>query len=225
MTRTRWLAPAVAGALVALAPLVGQAEPPSTGTDATTPAPHITPDPPDERRLHLQLDADAVFGLGGQMFLGTRIHAKGYTPVWHRPKATGTVDLGVQFLYGNEPVFLAPWLDPERVQGANHHVQAVVTAGHTFHLGRRRRAGLGGHLYGGLNHWTSSYRVEYAEEGVSGRSVVRRNHMVGGGQIELSVRLHRRVGLDFACGAPFPTQSVYVLTRMFVGVGLSLYLR
>lgn len=227
MSRAGWLANAFAGAAVALAPgaVFAQSPPAEVSPDGPATAPHVTAEPVAERRLHLQLDADAIFGIGGQMFLGTRVHLTGYTPIWYRPKATGTIDVGVQLLYGNEPVFMAPWLDPEEVRGATHHVQAVATVGHTFHLGRRRRVGLGAHLYGGLNHWTSSYRVEYPDEGVEGHSVVRRNHLLGGGQLELAVRLSRRVGLDFVLGAPFPTKPEALLTLAFIGTGLTFYLR
>ncbi len=178
-----------------------------------------------ERTLHLRLGTDVVFGIGGQMFLGSRLHLTGYTSVWNRPRATGTVDGGVQLLYGNEPLFLAPSLDSTMVSGAGHHVQTLVSVGHTFHVGKRRRVGLGTHVWGGWNHWSSAYRVRYAEEGIEGRQAVRRNHFIGGGQFELDVRLARWVGLNFVVGAPFPTQTSYAITMLFVGLGPTFYLR
>ncbi len=176
-------------------------------------------------RVHLQLDADATWGIGGQMFLGTQLRLAALIEHWQTRHAAGTWDLGVNFAYQNEPTFLAPWLDSSQVSGAGHRVQLVASLGHSAHLGRLRRVALGLHLYGGYNYWRSDYAVEYANEGVSGGAVVDDHLPVIGGELRLGVRVHRRVGLNLAIGAPFPTTTSYAISMLHVGLGLSFYLR
>lgn len=187
--------------------------------------PHVREGGETERRLRLRLGGAVTYGIGGQSFIGGLVHVVGYTPVWNTRRATGTLDLGVQLHYGNEPVALAPWLRGMDVEGATHRVQALLTAGHSFYMGRRRRAGLGLHLFAGLNHWRSAYTLHYPDEMIHGSAVVARNKFVAGGQIMFDYRLSRRVGLYVLAGGPFPFQSSYVVTIFAVGLGLTVYLR
>jgi hypothetical protein len=192
---------------------------------ATPPAPHLPEAGGRDGRIHLQLSADATYGIGGQSYLGGNLRLDAYTAVWARRKVTGTIDFGGQLAYGNEPTWLAPWLSDGTISGATHRVQLLATFGHTFHLGKRRRFAFGTHLYGGWNHWRSSYSLNYPHEGVSGEETVARNHAIVGGQIELGYRFHRRVGVHAVLGGPFPIQSSYAITLFHVGLGLTVHLR
>ena len=193
--------------------------------DAMPPPPHVPESDSKDDRLHLQLSADATYGIGGQSYLGANLRLDAYLPVWSRRSVTGTVDFGSQFAYGNEPTWLAPWLAGAGITGATHRIQLVATFGHSFHLGKRRRFSLGTHLYGGWNHWRSSYAVNYPNEDVSGEATVSRNHLIAGGQLEFGYRFHRRVGVHAVLGGPFPTQSSYAITIFHVGLGLTVHLR
>lgn len=189
--------------------------------------PHVPESGGKDQRLHLRLSGDALFGIGGQSFLGADLRfVGGYAP-WSAGRATGSLELGVQLQYGNEPIWLAPWLNGASVSGATHRTQLVLLAGHRFHMGKRRRVELGTHLYGGLNHWLSSYAVEYAAVDVQGSAAVSRATFVFGGQLELGFRFTRRIGGQLVMGAPIPTprSSSYVQSLVFVGLGLTIYLR
>jgi hypothetical protein len=186
--------------------------------------PHIQEGGETERRLHLALDAAFFYGIGGQSTLGAQVHLTGYTALWNTRLATGSLDVGLQLAYGNEPTALAPWFD-ENTQGAAHRIQALVTLGHSFHMGARRRFALGLHLFGGLNHWISSYTVRYPNEGVNASATVTRDHFVSGLELKMSYRFSKHVGANLIMGAPFPYPSSYVVGMFFVGGGLSFYLR
>lgn len=188
-------------------------------------APHVAEHGTLSDRVHLQLDGDATWGVGSQMFLGSQVRFATVLEHWSTRRATGTWDLGAAFAYQNEPIFLAPFIDAERVDGAAHRVQVLAHLGHTFHVGKRRRVGLGLHAYGGWNYWRSAYRVSYPDVDVEGSDVVARHHAIVGGEIRLAYRVHERVGLNLIVGAPFPTASSYGITYGHLGVGLSFYLR
>jgi hypothetical protein len=192
---------------------------------ATLSEPHLREGGEREHRLHLALDGDFTYGIGGQSTLGAQLHLTGYTAVWNTRHATGTIDVGLQFAYGNEPPALAPWLQGKDTDGAAHRIQALVTVGHTFHMGQRRRAAFGLHLFGGWNHWISSYSLRYPNENVSGSGTVVRDHFVTGAELKFSYRFSKHVGLNLVAGSPFPYQSSYVVGMFFVGAGLTFYLR
>jgi hypothetical protein len=186
-------------------------------------APHVSPD--GDRAVHVQLDTAATWGIGGQMFLGANAHGRALFPLWDGGGATGSLDLGLQLAYGNEATFLAPWIDRDHVRGAGQRVQAVLTLGHTFHAGKQRRTGVGLHAFVGLNHWRSAYSLEIPEVDVSGSAVVSRNLPVVGGQLTVSQRLSKHVGLNLVISAPFPTASSYAITLASIGLGPTFYLR
>lgn len=192
---------------------------------AASPAPHVAEDGSKSGRVHLQLDSDAIWGIGGQMFLGAQLRLAAVLEHWTTARAIGTWDLGGAFAYQNEPTFLAPWIDREAIHGAGHRTTLVAHVGHTVHLGARRRFALGAHLYGGWNYWRSAYSVSYPAEEVSGSAVVDRHLAVVGGELRVGYRLHRRVGVNLAMGAPFPTASSYAITIAHLGLGLSFFLR
>lgn len=210
--------PRVLASLVALSLLIGAA--PARAAD-----PHLREDGQRDGRVHLQLDSHFLFGIGGQSFLGGQVGFAASLQHWTTRHALGTWDFGAQLGYHAEPVFLAPWIDSSTTQGATHRVQLLATAGHTFHMGKRRRWSLGMHLYAGLNHWRSDYTVTYEAEDVHGSAVVTRNDFVVGGQLKVAYRFHRHFGVGIVLGGPFPTESSYQTSMFHVGAGLVYYLR
>ena len=217
----------MAAALVVGSPVEGPTEegPAQLSAAAAAPAPHVPESGEKDGRIHLPLSGAALYGIAGQSFLGANLRFNAGLPVWASARATGTFDFGAQFQYANEPTWLAPWLRGVDVEGATHRVVLAVTVGHTFHLGRRRRLSLGTHLYGGLNHWVSSYSLRYPDEGVEGSANVARSLFVGGGQLEFGYRFSRRVGMQVLLGAPFPINSSYAQGLFFAGLGLTVHLR
>ena len=189
------------------------------------PPPHVAEDGAKTGRVHIQLDADATWGIGSQMFLGTQLHLVGVLEHWTTSRAIGTWDIGGNFAYQNEPTFLAPWIDTTQIHGAGHRVQLLASVGHTVHMGRRRRVALGLHAFGGWNVSRAVYSVEYVDEGVSGRGSSTFHRPIVGGELRFAYRFHDRVGLNLMMGAPLPTDSSYLLTLAHVGVGLSIFLR
>ncbi len=175
--------------------------------------------------VHVRFDTAATYGIGGQSYLGIDLKMSGYMPVWNTRLATGTVDGGLVLAYGNEPTWLAPWIDPEQVQGSTHRISLLLRVGHSFHLGVRRRVMLGFHLFAGLHEWISSYSVTYANEGIHGSSTVKRSLLVSGGELDFAYRFSEHVGLYLELSAPFPYQSSYAQTYFHVGAGLTFYLR
>lgn len=194
-------------------------------TTARAAEPGIQPEGVSERRVHLRLDTAVVYGIGGQSFLGAQAQLTAYSAMWNTRLATGSLDAGLLLGYGNEPVWLAPWLDAAQVQGATHRISVLGRLGHTFHLGQRRRAALGVHVYAGLHEWISSYSVTYAKEGVSGSATETRTLLITGAELDFAYRFSRRVGIYLKAGAPFPYQSGYIQTLFAVGAGLTFYLR
>ncbi len=203
--------------LALAAPSVARAQEPSAD------APHIVP---GERsgRLHLRIDANFHYGIGGQSALGPLLHVTGYAAVWDAGGASGSFDVGVLAFYANEPTALAPWLIGSSAEGAGHRTQLLATAGHTFHLLEGRELALGIHVFAGWNMWISEYAIEYANEGVSGSSRITRHHFVTGAELALAYRIAPNVGLNLALGGPFPHESSYVVGMFFVSVGLSFFI-
>ena len=188
-------------------------------------APHVAEGGETGRRLHVLVDTAFTYGIGGQSALGALARATGYTAVWNTRRATGTVDLGLQLAYQNEPIALAPWIDGDNVTGAGHHINVALALGHTIHMGQRRRASLGLLIFGGWSHWVSSYSLVYPREGITGSETVRHDDFIAGGELEFRYRFSRYVGMNVVAGAPFPTQSSYVIGMFYVGVGLTVFAR
>lgn len=201
--------------------LVGLLTPSARADDV----PHVPEDGSVSTAWHARVDASATWGIGGQMFLGVDLHPSAYRTIWSTPGATGSVDLGLDVNYGNEAAFLAPWVDTAKVSGAGHRVQVLGTVGGTFHLGARRRFGLGLHGVAGLNEWVSAYRVDYATEDFQGEAVLSEASFVAGGRMTLSLRVHRYVGVNVVAMAFLPTVSSYAIGFGHVGAGLSFYVR
>ncbi|MCA9690156.1 MAG: hypothetical protein KC636_11145 [Myxococcales bacterium] len=198
---------------------------PDVAAPSEKPAPHVAEDGSRSDRVHLQLDSSALWGIGGQMFLGAQLRFAALFEHWTTRLALGTWDVGLAFAYQNEPLFLAFFVDNTGVSGATHRTQLVVHGGHTVHMGRRRRSALGLYLFGGWTAWRSAYTVSYPAEDVNASGAEVRHKPVAGGELRFVQRLHRRVGLNIVAGGVFPTASSYVITFGHIGVGLSFYLR
>lgn len=192
---------------------------------AAPPAPHVSPDDALGRDLHVRLDADATWGIGSQMYVGAALHGLGQLPVWHGPRATGSLDVGLRVAYGNEAQWLAPWIDPEQVQGVPHRVAVQASVGHAFHLSPRRRLALGVNLLGGVNVVHHTVTITYAAEDVCGTASATDVAPLVGGQASLSWRVHDRVGLHLGADVPFPTTSSYRIGLASVGLGVTFHLR
>lgn len=187
--------------------------------------PHVAEDGTRTRSPHVQLDGVATWGIGSQMFLGTQLRLAALFEHWTSARALGSWDVGLDFAYQNEAIFLAPWMDPSEVSGATHRTQLVASVGHSVHMGKRRRFALGLHAWGGWTHRRSDYSLEYANEGVRGSAVVAHNRAIVGAELRLAYRLHERLGLSAIISAPAPTESSYLISLAQVGLGLSFYLR
>ena len=196
----------------------------TTAPAPETPAPHVAEDGRKSGRVHLQLDGDATWGVGAQMFFGTQIRFAAGLEHWTTRHAIGTWDFGGSFAYQNEPLFLL-FGDQHGVRGAGHRIQLVATVGHTAHMGKRRRVALGLHVFGGWNAWRSDYSVSYPDENVHGSAAVVFHRAIVGTELRFDYRFHRRVGINAFASVPFPTASSYLITLGQVGLGLSFYLR
>jgi hypothetical protein len=185
-------------------------------------SPHVVA---DERpgTPHLRLDTSAVYGIGGQSFLGVLARSVLGVTAWDDGNATGSGDFGLALAYHNEPTFLAPWLASGGIEGAAHRVQLLVVAGHTFHMLDDRALSLALHAQFGWNRWISSYTLDYPAEDVRGEATVERTHFVVGAQLTLAWRVADYVGLNLVLGGPFPIYSSYVISMFHVGAGLTFY--
>ena len=214
-----------AAATISLVVLLASAPGADLGPVEGPPPPHVAEDGTRTRSPHLQLDGVATWGIGSQMFLGTQLRFAALFEHWTTARALGSWDLGLNFAYQNEPMFLAPWIDPNEVSGAGHRTHLVASVGHSVHMGKRRRFALGLHAWGGWSHFRSDYSLEYANEGVSGSGVVTHNRAIVGGELRMAYRFHERVGLSAVISAPVPTESTYLISLAQVGLGLAFYLR
>lgn len=178
-----------------------------------------------DKPMSVRVDSDATWGIGGQMFLGTQAHVVVGHRLWQGSSVSVGLDVGVQGAWHHEPVFMAPWIDPEEVQGAVNRGQVVLSAGPHLRFGAKGRTTLALHAIAGLNHWRSAYTLEYDAVDVSGSMVVRRTTPVVGGQLTLMVRASERVGVNLVIGAPAPLPSSYAVGMTWVGIGPSFVLR
>jgi hypothetical protein len=187
--------------------------------------PYVTPDEPALGALHVRLDTDFSWGIGSQMYLGALAHAEGQLPVWRTGAATGTLDFGLRVAYGNEGLYFAPWIDRTQFEGANHRVATQVVLGTTFHVTPQRRLGVGVRALIGWNALVREGTLTYAAEDFTTTQSWVRHRVIASGDVTLSYRASRNVGVNLAITAPFPTDSSYVIGLVSVGIGTSFYLR
>jgi hypothetical protein len=175
--------------------------------------------------VHLRLDTDVTWGIGGQMYLGAQTHLLAQMPAWHGARSSGTFDVSLRAAYGNEGAYFAPWLDPEVVFSEGHRLQLQLGVGHAFHIGQQRRFTLGVQALAGWNHLTRVARITYTEEDFAAEGRSGDNDLVVSGELTMAYRLHDRVGLNLSLNAPVPLESTYIITMAQVGFGVSWYLR
>lgn len=221
MRGTTVRAPSGAALLLLVLAASGEARA-EVGPEAELRMPHVVAGEID-RRLHVSVDAAATYGIASQSALGLLVRGSGSLPVWSTGFATGTLDFGLQLSYLNEPVALAPWIDPNEVSGAGHLVSLVATLGHTIFMGRGRRSSLGLLVFGGWSHKAATYALDWEREGISGSGSFHHDDPVVGAELRYGYRFSRHVGATLYAGAPLPTQSAYVIGMLYVGVGLTLY--
>lgn len=177
------------------------------------------------QNLHLRLDTDVTWGIGSQMYVGGLVHLDALLPVWHTRPGTGTFDFGLRLAYGNEGLYLAPWIDPDEISGSGNRVQVQASVGTTFHLTPQRRLAFALRVLAGWTMLHQHYTVTYADEDFSEEGTDVHNAFVASGDFTAAWRASRNVGVNLSLSAPFPTTSSYVIGLGQLGVGMSFYLR
>lgn len=174
--------------------------------------------------LHVTVDATFTYGIGGYSALGGQLHGVGQLSFWNTRDATGSFDFGLLLGAQGEPQAIQPpgargqWNDAQRLN-------AWVTLGQTFHVGRYRLSGLGFHLFAGWTHVFSQASFERPELGLSRRLSDDYGLPNVGALVKYDYRFSERVGFTVQAAGPFPVSPSYVTTLFHVGVGLVGYLR
>lgn len=181
------------------------------------------------RRLHLQLRSTFLYstfspGLGGALRLS------GQLPLWDRGRATGTLDVGLLLGYAYGGAFLYPWeqgYSDRQSSASDHNLRIAISAGHTFHVGQRRRAAFGLHLFAGLNVLHQRGTLAYLREGLSGEGSDTLVGLTWGPELDFHYRFSRRVDLNLVLGGAIPTDPVGGPpgALLHAGAGLTFYLR
>jgi hypothetical protein len=174
--------------------------------------------------VHVTLDAAATYGIGGYSALGAQLHAVGQLPVWNTGFATGTFDFGVVLGWQDEPEALQYAVPPTQDNDAQR-LNAWVTAGHSFHMGQRRRATLGVHLFAGWTHVWSWATVVDERLDLDASASDDYGLFNAGALVKFDYRFSEWIGCHVQAAAPFGVGSSYVTTLFHVGIGLTAYLR
>lgn len=176
-------------------------------------------------RLHATVDATFTYGIGGYSALGAQVHGVGLVSLWNTRLATGTFSVGALVGLQNEPMALQYVVAPGQINDAQR-LHLWVTIGHTFHMGVRRRASLGLHLFGGWTHeWTQASLVR-PDLGIDRQ--VRDNYGLfnSGTMLKFDYRFSKYIGLSLQAAVPFwKVQPSYVATIFHVGVGITAYVK
>lgn len=175
------------------------------------------------RRVHLTVDATATYGIGGYSALGVQLHAVGQIGAWEARAAAGSFDVGLVLGFQDEPQFLQ-YAVAKGLTNDAQRLNAWATVGHTFHLGRERRAGLGLHLFGGWTHVWSQARIARPDLALSASAADDYGLLNVGGMLKFDYRFSRFLGFTVQAVGPFPVQPSMVSTLFHVGVGLTGYI-
>ncbi len=81
------------------------------------------------RGVQLRLDLDATWGIGSQMFLAAETALLAQLPNWEASAATGSLAFALRAAYDHEAPFLAPWVNPDQIDGVSHRLQIQVASG------------------------------------------------------------------------------------------------
>ena len=177
--------------------------------------------------VHVRLDSAATYGIGGQSYLGIDLKMSGYLPVWDTRLGTGSIDAGVVLAYGNEPTWLAPWIDTSQVQ-ATHRISLLARLGTHFFTSVSVAAPRSvSTRLAVFAEWISAYSVNYQSEGISGSAALKRSLFVSGGELDF-LRTVFRSGRSVVSGTErtvSPIPVFYAQTMFHVGAGLTFYLR
>lgn len=180
-------------------------------------------------RVHLQMRTTALYSTFSPA-LGLSVRLDGQLPVWNTRLATGTFDFGVIASFAFGASVLYPWVTPSADEDHDEndlHVRLLATAGHTFHLGRSRRASLGVHLAAGPSLTYSYGKLVFLREHLSGSGSSTSVGLAWGPEVDFHYRFTRRVGINLLVGGAVPTALVGGPPGPLIhaGVGLTVYLR
>ncbi len=152
-----------------------------------------------------------------------QLHGLEQLSVWNTRLATGSFDVGLVMGFQDEPQALQYGVSPGQTNDAQR-LNLWVTVGHTFHLGHRRRIGLGVHLFTGwTQEWTHA-ALNDPKHMINARVSDRYGLFNTGGMLKLDYRFSKYIGLTIQAVAPWPVTPSYVTTLFHVGVGLSGYI-
>jgi hypothetical protein len=172
--------------------------------------------------LRTTVDATFTYGIGAWSALGGQLHAVEQARLWNTGAIAGSVDVGVVLGVQDEPQALQYAVAPGQSNDAQR-LHAWVTVGHTFHLGARRRVGLGLHLFNGWTHVWSQAALRDPARAIDARRRDDYGLFDSGGMVKLDWRFSRYVGASLQGVAPWPFAPSYVNTLFHVGVGLTGY--
>lgn len=142
--------------------------------------------------------------------------------VWDKPRATGSIDLGVELGYQNQSyVFLAPYLGAaEKLDGADHRVNVWLAAGHTVHVLKSRHLSFGVSALGGLTHFASNGQFSNSREAIMGSFATGNDIFALAVRVSIGYRFSRYFGVRAHVDA-FPLPEQWSSTGVFsAGLGL-----
>ena len=175
--------------------------------------------------LHATVDATFTYGIGGYSALGAQLHGVGLVSIWNTRLATGTFNFGALVGFQDEPMALQYGIAPGQTNDAQR-LNLWVTIGHSFHMGVRRRASLGLHLFGGWTHVWSQASLVRPDLGIDRQVSDNYGLLNSGTLLKFDYRFSKYVGISLQAAVPFwKVQPSYVATIFHVGVGITAYLR
>ena len=175
--------------------------------------------------VHATVDATFTYGIGAYSALGAQVHGVGLVSIWNTRLATGTFNFGALVGFQDEPMALQYGTAPGQTNDAQR-LNLWLTVGHSFHLGVRRRASLGLHLFGGWTHVFSQASLVRPDLGIDRQVSDNYGLLNSGTLLKFDYRFSQYVGLSLQAAVPFwKVQPSYVATIFHVGVGLTAYLR
>ena len=175
--------------------------------------------------VHATVDATFTYGIGAYSALGAQVHGVGLVSIWNTRLATGTFNFGALVGFQDEPMALQYGTAPGQTNDAQR-LNLWLTVGHSFHLGVRRRASLGLHLFGGWTHVFSQASLVRPDLGIDRQVSDNYGLLNSGTLLKFDYRFSKYVGISLQAAVPFwKVQPSYVATIFHVGVGITAYLR